>query len=187
MTCAVESSAYRIHRSPPLGVCRRCHAMPCMHSTTVHNLPSRSYIRFDPPPCKKSIHFTRPDIIDSLNIPPYNHRNHTFNQQIRNTIKSIQQRHPHQPLEPKMTLTDANRCQICGDALFHDDVYSDPSQHFCISVDGPAMTNPPHVKSNDDQVRRTSEQLIKEIERPLTQARPTTRKHHPKRTRAASH
>jgi hypothetical protein len=40
-----------------------------------------------------------------------------------------------------MTLTDANRCQICGDALFHDDVYSDPSQHFCISVDGPAMTN----------------------------------------------
>ena len=53
MTCAVESSAYRIHRPPPLGVCRRCHAMPCMHSTTVHNLPSRSYIRFDPPPCKK--------------------------------------------------------------------------------------------------------------------------------------
>jgi hypothetical protein len=136
---------------------------------------------------EKRIHFTRPDIIDSLNIPPYNHRNHTFNQQIRNTIKSIQQRHPQQPLEPKMTLTDANRCQICGDALFHDDVYSDPSQHFCISVDGPAMTNPPHVKSNDDQVRRTSEQLIKEIERPLTQARPTTRKHHPKRTRAASH
>lgn len=25
--------------------------------------------------------------------------------------------------------------------LFHDDFFSDPSQHFCLSVNGPGMTN----------------------------------------------
>jgi len=57
-----------------------------------------------------------------------------------------------------MPQTDANLCQICGDALFHDDVFSDPSQHFCISVDGPAMSSS-HVDSSD-QVRRVQDHSI---------------------------
>jgi hypothetical protein len=38
-----------------------------------------------------------------------------------------------------MPLLAAHRCQICGDVLFHDDFFSDPSQHFCLTVNGPGM------------------------------------------------
>jgi hypothetical protein len=38
-----------------------------------------------------------------------------------------------------MPLTAAYRCQICGDVLFHDELFSDPSQHFCLTVNGPGM------------------------------------------------
>jgi SOS-response transcriptional repressor LexA len=41
-----------------------------------------------------------------------------------------------------MPLTAAHRCQFCGDVLFHDDFFSDPSQHFCLTVNGPGMINP---------------------------------------------
>lgn len=36
----------------------------------------------------------------------------------------------------------AHRCQICGDVLFHDDFFSDPSQHVCLTVNGPGMIDP---------------------------------------------
>ena len=48
-----------------------------------------------------------------------------------------------------MTLTDAQRCQICGDSLFDDDFFSDPSQHFCLSENGPSMTAKSQVNSSD--------------------------------------
>jgi hypothetical protein len=43
----------------------------------------------------------------------------------------------------------AHRCQICGDVLFHDDFFfSDPSQHFCLTVNGPGMIDP-HANGYD--------------------------------------
>ena len=154
MTCAVESSAYRVLWSPPLGACRRCHAMPCMHSTTIYNLAQSLIYDLGSTSSWKRIHPTKPKIINpprfrhtSLESTPSSNRSET------NKRTPIQQRPPH---HTKMTLTDANRCQICGDALFHDDVYSDPSQHFCISIDGPAMTNNnSHVDSSHEVCSRT--------------------------------
>ncbi|KAF2159531.1 hypothetical protein M409DRAFT_30006 [Zasmidium cellare ATCC 36951] len=32
-------------------------------------------------------------------------------------------------------------CQICGQCLCNSDLSSDPLQHFCIGLDGPAMVN----------------------------------------------
>ena len=42
-----------------------------------------------------------------------------------------------------MPLPPMNRCQICGDILFHDSdfFFSDPCQHFCLTVNGPGMTD----------------------------------------------
>ncbi|KAL1591026.1 hypothetical protein WHR41_00058 [Cladosporium halotolerans] len=47
-----------------------------------------------------------------------------------------------------MPLTSSNRCQICGDCLFHDDYFSDPEQHFCLTVNGPGMIDP-HANGSD--------------------------------------
>jgi SOS-response transcriptional repressor LexA len=41
-----------------------------------------------------------------------------------------------------MPLPTPHRCQICGDVLFHDNLFSDPSQHFCLTVNGPGMVDP---------------------------------------------
>ena len=54
-----------------------------------------------------------------------------------NDLSKKHNKQHHNP--PEMPLSNAQRCQICGDVLFHDDFFSDPSQHFCLSVDGPAM------------------------------------------------
>ena len=64
---------------------------------------------------------------------------------IDHPVTSSQQRSRH-TCHPKynaryhnMPLTAAHRCQFCGDVLFHDDFFSDPSQHFCLTVNGPGM------------------------------------------------
>ena len=53
-----------------------------------------------------------------------------------------------------MPLTAAHRCQICGDVLFHDDFFSDPSQHFCLSVNGPAMIE---THTNESRIVRSDQ------------------------------
>lgn len=47
-----------------------------------------------------------------------------------------------------MPLSGAHRCQLCGDVLFHDDFFSDPSQHVCLTVNGPGMIDP-HANGSD--------------------------------------
>ena len=54
----------------------------------------------------------------------------------------------HNARPPDMPLTAAHRCQFCGDVLFHDDFFSDPSQHFCLTVNGPGMVDP-HANGSD--------------------------------------
>ncbi|KAM0719830.1 hypothetical protein Q7P37_003965 [Cladosporium fusiforme] len=48
-----------------------------------------------------------------------------------------------------MPLLAMHRCQICGDVLFHDDFFSDPSQHVCLTVNGPGMKSDPHANGCD--------------------------------------
>lgn len=52
-----------------------------------------------------------------------------------------------------------HRCQICGDVLFHDDFFSDPSQHVCLTVNGPGMIDP---HANGADIVRLTKQVDKQ-------------------------
>jgi hypothetical protein len=60
-----------------------------------------------------------------------------------------------------MPLTAAHRCQICGDVLFHGNLFSDPSQHFCLTVNGPGMVDS-HAE-DCDIVSTTFTSLVKAL------------------------
>ncbi|GAB7322454.1 hypothetical protein MBLNU13_g03394t1 [Cladosporium sp. NU13] len=74
-----------------------------------------------------------------------------------------------------MPLTAAHRCQICGDVLFHDDFFSDPSQHFCLTVNGPGMIDP---RANVCNIIKysTSEITNNVVPKPKTRAREAPRR-----------
>lgn len=143
MTCDIKSNvlctmAILVRRTPK---------MSHIAFTGCVQLPNHSYMSSIRPSRSKRSHTIRNSHHRPSKDLAIDLWNHTSSHP--DTIRPAIQQSTKTPTQFKMPLIGAHRCQICGDVLFHDDFFSDPSQHFCISVSGPGMTEP-HVKICDD-------------------------------------